>query len=200
MVIRRGLRVEQLRKIAVACIATMAMIFTLLVIPAAPGQAAFPGDHDNIVSTQPSNNTPHVLDGYVRGFAHVGPNTIAVGNFTQVRNPGNNTPVISRTNIFSFNTATGQINDNFTPSVNGEVTDIIPAGDGVNVYIGGGFNTVNGTTTRSVAKLNGTTGQKTSGFNTPSFNGRVTQVLLKNDTLYVAGRFTKVGSADSTLR
>ncbi len=199
MVTRHGSVRKYLRSVLLAALASTAIVATLLGTPPAPAQAAYPGDHENIVSTEPTNNTPHVLDGYVTGFAHVGPNTIAVGNFTQVRNPGNNTPVISRTNIFSFNTATGQINSNFTPHVNGEVTDIIPAGDGVNVFIGGGFNTVNGTTTRTVAKLNGTTGEKTAGFTTPAFNGRVTQVLLKNDTLYVSGRFTKVGSADRTL-
>ncbi|PQZ99216.1 hypothetical protein CQ019_16845 [Arthrobacter sp. MYb229] len=199
MINRHGTFGKYLRSLFVAVLASAAMVITLLVAPPPPAQGAFPGDHGNIVSTEPSSNTPHVLDGYVRGFAHVGPNTIAVGNFTQVRNPGSDTPVISRTNIFSFNTETGQVNSDFTPQVNGEVTDIIPAGDGVNVFIGGGFNEVNGATTRAVAKLNGQTGQKTAGFTTPAFNGRVTQVLLKNDTLYVSGRFTKVGSADRTL-
>lgn len=178
-------------------IASLAMILAVFAPP--PAMAVQLGDHPNIVNTSPSAKTPHVLDGYVTGFLKVGSNTIAVGNFTQIRNPGNNTPTIARTNIFAFNTSTGVIDNSFTPEVNGEITDIQPTGDGTTVWIGGSFSQVNGSTMRSVAKINGTTGAKVNAFNPPAFNGKVTQVVLRNNLLYVSGRFTQVGSTPRTL-
>ncbi|GAA4373697.1 PKD domain-containing protein [Paeniglutamicibacter cryotolerans] len=194
---RKQLMGSRLKSPAAVFAMSVAMIFTVLAPP--PATAVELGNHANIVSTNPSSNTPHVLDGYVTGFVKIGANTIAVGNFTQVRNPGTNTPTIARNNIFSFNTSTGVINTTFTPEVNGEITDIQPTGDGTTVWIGGGFSQVNGTTTRSVAKLNGASGAKVTAFNPPAFDGRVTQIVLRNNLLYVSGRFTKVGSTPRTL-
>lgn len=182
--------------IRIAFLATLVLLGSALVVQ--PATAVQNGDHSNIVSVNPAKNTPHVLDGYVTGFAVVGSNTIAVGNFTQVRNPSNDTTIL-RSNIFSFNTSTGLINESFTPTVNGEITDIQPSGDGQTVWIAGGFSSLNGATIRSVAKINGTTGQRDSTFNPAAINGRVNQVILRNGILYVGGRFTAVGSSSRTL-
>ncbi|WP_431711840.1 PKD domain-containing protein [Glutamicibacter uratoxydans] len=176
----------------------MAMMVVTLTVPTV-AQGAEVSEHPNLVSDQPSNNTPHVIDGYVTGVVQVGANTIAVGNFSQVRNPGNNTPVMTRNNIFSFNTASGQINSGFVPAVDGEVTDVISANDGDNIFIAGNFNSVNGDNARKVAKLNAVTGNRVSGFGNPAFNGRVAEVQLANGVLYAVGRFTAVGSNSRTL-
>lgn len=185
-------------RLFISLLEALAMIAVTLTVPAA-AQGAEVGEHPNVVSTQPANNTPHVLDGYVTGVVEIGSNTIAVGNFTQVRNPGNDTQVMTRNNIFSFKTDSGQINSDFTPTLDGEVTDVISAGDGTNIFISGNFNTVNGATSRKVAKLNAQTGNRVSGFANPAFNGQVAEVQLANGMLYAAGRFSSVSGSARTL-
>ncbi|MCZ2404221.1 hypothetical protein IV498_13790 [Paenarthrobacter sp. Z7-10] len=168
----------------------LALVLAVLV-PSSPASALQPGHQSVVVSAQPNRTTPHVLDGYVSGFAQVGDIVVVVGNFTQVRTQASTT-IIPRTNIFAFKFSTGEITS-FAPAVNGEVMDVLAVGGTSNqIWIAGGFSTVNGTTQRAVAKLDVTTGTRDASFKTPAFDGRIHQVMLRNGKLYVTGRFNNV--------
>lgn len=160
--------------------------------------AVEPGDHNRtIVRDTPASWTPHALDGTVNAFAEIGDKVVVGGNFSQIRAVNDPTP-INKPYIFVFERNTGTITS-FNTSLNGDVTSLVPSGDGETVFVGGGFNNVNGQTVRSVVKININTGQRVSTFNPPAFNGRVHDLQLRNGVLYVSGRFTTVANQPHTL-
>ena len=148
--------------------------------------------HDRVVSANPVDSVPVVADGAgVFGMATVGSTTVAAGSFTQVGPRGG--PMITRNNIFAFNTTTGAISDTFQPTITQRVWDVVPAGDGESVYVGGQFNNVNGAgRTAKVARINVNTGQVVSTFKAPVFDDIVTDLELANGRLYVGGYFKNV--------
>ena len=196
-------RVRQMRRFP-ALVALFAAVVSAVVVSLPqqqPAIAATPmGTHGNrIVSeTAPVSWTPHVNDGYVQAIAEVGNLVIAGGNFSTVENP-NRTQQFARNHIFAFEKGTGVISATFVPEFNGEVTSIVPTGDGQSVFIAGGFNTINGETQRGVVRVNIFTGQRVTQFKTPSFNGRIHDMALRGDRLYVAGRFTTINNQPHTL-
>ncbi|MBT1002474.1 PKD domain-containing protein [Paenarthrobacter sp. DKR-5] len=161
-----------------------------------PASAVQQGTQSVVVSDNPIRTTPHVLDGYVSGFAQVGDIVVVVGNFTTVRTAADTTE-IPRTNIFAFKFSTGEITS-FAPAVNGELMDVEATGDGKTVWIAGGFSSLNGETVRGVAKIDVTTGQRDPSFAVNAFDGRVNQVMLSNGKLYVTGRFLNVNGKPQT--
>jgi hypothetical protein len=60
---------------------------TLAAIPASPAVAVNPAQ-PTVVSANPANWTPHVLDGIVNTIVPVGNQIVAGGSFTQVKEPG----------------------------------------------------------------------------------------------------------------
>ncbi|WP_458112178.1 hypothetical protein M1D88_18310 [Arthrobacter sp. R1-13] len=168
----------------------------LALIPLSQAAAVQPGTQNVVVSANAKRGTPHVLDGYVAGFAQVGDLTVATGNFTRVRNDSSTTE-IARTNIFAFNSA-NSITD-LNVALTGEIMDVLAVGDGVHVWIAGSFNSVNGVTARGLAKINVFTGQQDTSFAPPAFDGRVNQMRLRNGLLYLAGRFMNAGPTARSL-
>lgn len=173
--------------------AVTAVVLALTTAPAIAG-----GPHDRVVSTNPADNVPIVEDGGgVWGTATVGQTTVVGGSFTSVR-PRSGARV-ARTNIFAFNNASGAISSTFTPDIALRVWDVIPAGDGVSVYVGGQFNNVDGRAgTSRVARINVTTGQVISTFRSPGFDNIVTDLQLANGRLYVGGYFKTVAGQPRT--
>src|SRR5687768_6251832 len=115
------------RKAAIITVITAGLL--TLLSPAGSSAAT----HDRVVTDDPVDWTPHVLDGRVRGTATVGGTTVVVGDFTQVTEQGSTEP-INRTDIFAFDDQ-GRITA-FRPKVTGsEIFDVIPSGDGQSVYI-----------------------------------------------------------------
>ena len=105
------------------------------------------------------------------------------GAFTQVRNPGSNTPV-ARNNVFAFRaTSPYTIWANWNPNVNGQVDTVACAPDG-GIYIGGQFTTVGGAAVRNLAKVTPATNNGTA-VNQPAFTlhpaGRVAHVEVVRD-------------------
>ena len=149
--------------------------------------------HDRVVSTNPSDFVPQVLDGAgVFGMATVGSTTVAGGSFTQVRQRTNGA-TLARTNIFAFDSS-GAVSTTFRPNIATRVWDVIPAGDGVSVYVGGQFTNVGGAAaTNRVARINVNTGQVMSTFRSPGFDNIVTDLELANGRLYVGGYFKTAG-------
>ena len=164
-------------------------------------------EHSAVVSADPVDWTPQVLDGRVRGIATVGTTTVVVGDFTQVQqvasdpaDPGAPGQPLDRKDIFAFDEQ-GRVSTSFVPEIEGsEVFDVIPSGDGQSVYIAGSFQSVNGMpgTTR-VARVDVTTGEVLESFKAPSFNNKATALDLVDGVLYVAGWFTRVGGEPRTL-
>src|SRR3954466_8642011 len=81
---------------------------------------------DAVVSENPVNWTPHVLDGTVRAIAVVGSKVVVAGNFEKVKEAGSGKPEISRHNIFAFDSGTGKIDTKFKPKVDGTVYALQP--------------------------------------------------------------------------
>ena len=146
-----------------------------------------------IVTADPANFTPNVLDGKVESLVQVGSKIYAAGLFTQVQLPGSNKPILPRTNIFAFDAATGAIDTAFAPTFDGEITTLIPAADGQSLYIAGYFITVNGSIARKLVRLNVSNGLVTPGFTAPAIDSNVQDMRLVHGQLVIAGEFTTVG-------
>lgn len=147
-------------------------------------------EQDRIVSDNPTDSTPHVIDGMVRSIVKIGGRVFVGGDFTQVKAAGSNT-ILTRNNLFSFTESTGAI-DSWNPNADAGVYAMVPASDGQSIYVGGRFSHVNGVSAFVLARLNLTTGAKVAGF-APSLDARVNDLKLSGGRLYVAGAFATVG-------
>ncbi len=142
----------------------------------------------SIVSDNPANWTPHVMDGSVNGIVQLGGKMYAVGTFTTVRQTVDGPDVI-RNGIFAFDAATGAIDMGFDPNLGGSANSIDT--DGTYLYIGGDFNSVAGKTShRKVAMLDAT-GKVVRKI--VSANAAVNEVVVRGGKIYIGGRFTLVG-------
>ena len=146
----------------------------------------------SLVTADPANFTPNVLDGKVESLVQIGSKIYASGLFTQVQLPGSNKPILTRNNIFAFDAATGVIDTTFLPQVDGEVTTLIAAPDGQSLYIGGYFTNVNGQLSRKLARVNASDGSTTAGFTVPIINDNVQDMRVVHGQLIIAGLFTTI--------
>ena len=162
---------------------------TLAAIPASPAVAVNPAQ-PTVVSANPANWTPHVLDGIVNTIVPVGNQIVAGGTFTQVKEPGG--PILARTNLFAFDATTGAINPNFAPVLDGEVLSLATDGSGTSVFVGGSFTTVNGQTNRRLVKLSIATGQRMTFAGKINSGAGVYDMLVRNNKLYIGGAFSTV--------
>ena len=64
--------------------------------------------HGTVVSSDPVDWTPHVLNGAGKGIAKVGSTIVVGGKFTDV-STADGTSTFPRTNLFAFNASTGAI-------------------------------------------------------------------------------------------
>ena len=168
-----------------------------LVLPLASPAAAQVVAQAAIVSANPADFTPNVMDGKINAIVQVGQTVIAAGSFTKVQAAGSST-TINRSNIVAFNATTGAISTTFNPTVAGQVYDLEPSVDGTSVYVVGTFTQVNGSASSRVARLNVTTGQKVAGFTVPTISAVVKNVDLVGGRLLIGGAFKKVGTAART--
>jgi hypothetical protein len=160
------------------------------------GLMAQPGGAVNVpqpvvVSADPANWTPHVLDGKVDAIVAVGDKIVAGGLFTQVATADDPATPIARSNIFAFDAATGAIDPNFAPVMDNEVESLAVAPDGLHVFAGGRFTKVNGTAQKSLAKLRLSDGARITQFKGKT-NARVKDMALSGGKLYIGGTFATV--------
>jgi hypothetical protein len=160
------------------------------------GLMAQPGGAVNVpqpvvVSADPANWTPHVLDGKVDAIVAVGGKIVAGGLFTQVATADDPTTPIPRSNIFAFDAATGAIDPNFAPVMDGEVESLAVAPDGLHVFAGGRFTKIDGAAQKSLAKLRLSDGARITQFKGKT-NARVKDMALSGGTLYIGGTFATV--------
>ncbi len=179
-----------MRRRVISISMSLGLSLTLLGLAGSPSALAVNAAQSSIVSANPANFTPHVRDGHVNAIVQVGGTIVAGGLFTQVKTPGG--PWLSRTNLFAFDAATGQITS-FAPTVNGEVLTL--AREGTRVFAGGAFSVVNGVRKRRVVKLN------LLGRNVVAFDPQITSgtavydMAVSGGRLWLGGAFSKIGTA-----
>lgn len=147
--------------------------------------------HSAVVSADPVDWTPHVLDGIVNALALVDGKIVVGGSFTKVRNAGDSRE-LPRNNLFAFDATTGKIDERFAPVVDGAVLALAPGPAGT-VYVGGSFHTVNHWPTSSLTRLNLSDGRATYGFAPWVRGGEVSALVSHGRHLYVGGSFHRVG-------
>jgi hypothetical protein len=168
-------------RIAVASIALLAALI------GTPPVSAVQVAQAVIVSPDPADFTPNVLNGRVNAIVQVGTTVVVGGSFAQVAEPGGAT--LTRTNLFAFDATTGVISDAFTPKPNGKVLAL--ATDGVDVFVGGEFGHVSGTAAKRVAKID-LNGQVIRSFKAAVTGSAVDDIAYSQGLLYLGGAFTDV--------
>ena len=168
----------------------LALVVVAGQLTVAGGAVASPRQ-DGIVSPDPSDVTPHVIDGNVNAFALVGPRMFAGGTIAQVREQGS-VVIQRRHNLMAFNASTGALLP-FAPVFDGQVWSLEPAGDGT-LLVAGSFRTVNGVPARGLVKLDLATNAVVTAF-APGLDGSVTDVQLVRGRVVIAGKFRTAGGA-----
>jgi hypothetical protein len=135
----------------------------VLVGLAQPGAAAN-APQAAVVSANPADWTPHVLDGKVDAIVQFGNKMVAGGLFTRVANAATPTTAIARGNIFAFDATTGVVDTAFAPVLDGEVESLAVAPDGLHVFAGGSFTKINGVAQKSLVKLRLSDGARITAF------------------------------------
>lgn len=157
-------------------------------LPAAAVQVA----HPVVVSDDPANWTPNVMNGRVFAILQMGSKVIVGGSFTQVQAAGSS-QTLTRNRIFAFDMNTGAIDQGFVPSLNGDVNALAPGADGQSVIVGGAFNSTNGNGAyRRLVRLNLANGQPISTFQ-PNPGSAVEALVLRGTWLYASGSFQQIG-------
>ena len=172
-------------------------VFSLLVpsVALAPAARAAEVAQEGLVSSLPTANTPHVLDGIVFSIAEVGDMIVLGGSFTQVQAVSGG-PILSRNRVVAFNKNTGQISSTFAPNVNNTVRSVVAAPDGQSVYIGGQYSQVDGSSATKVVRLRLSDGGRVTSFSPPMINALIHDMKLVNNRLFIAGEFTRIGNQD----
>jgi hypothetical protein len=167
-----------------------------------PGTAvALYAPHSGVVSANPSDNTPNVLDGKVTAILPVGNRMIVGGTFTQVQEAGAGKPILSRRGLFAFDPATGAVTPGFVanfdidpdPVVDRAVEALAASPDGQSVFVAGSFGQLNGLAVDKLVKLDATTGAVKAGFKV-AVKSAVKDLAVAGTRLYMAGVFTSIGN------
>ena len=177
------------------------VVLALLSAAVLVGLLAQPGAAVNVpqaavVSANPADWTPHVLDGKVDAVVQVGSKMVAGGLFTRVANAATPTTAIPRSNIFAFDATTGVIDTAFAPVLDGEVESLAVAPDGLHVFAGGSFTKINGVAQKSLVKLRLRDGARITAFKGRT-NARVKDMAVSGGRLYIGGTFK---TADGVAR
>ncbi|GIF18874.1 hypothetical protein BJ973_005920 [Actinoplanes tereljensis] len=174
----------------------MRRLLAAAVIVAAAVACAHPAQADSaqsaVVSANPVDFTPHVLDGTVWSMALVGDTVVVGGAFTKVADSSRQ-HTYARKNIFAFGLSDGEIRS-FAPEVDGAVYSLATGADST-VYAGGAFKSVNGSSQRGVTRL-GLNGERVSSFSARINWGDVRALQARGSSLYVAGTFSAINGVN----
>ncbi|WP_133412073.1 PKD domain-containing protein [Vallicoccus soli] len=168
-------------------LAAGAAVLALAAQPVPAGAVTTPV-HTGVVSADPVDSTPHVLDGAVRSIVQVGDVVVVGGSFTSVAQTRTSAP-LPRSGLFAFSASTGTIVPGFDPAPDGAVQSL--DSDGTSLYVGGTFTRIAGATQRRLAKL--TLDGRLAAGQPRVPNSRVNDVVVRGSRLYAAGAFTAVG-------
>ncbi|HEV3363239.1 MAG TPA: delta-60 repeat domain-containing protein, partial [Acidimicrobiia bacterium] len=169
------------------------------------GRALFAA-HDTMVSADPADATPHILDGKVDVILPMGNRIYVGGSFTQVRN-AEESRIIPRRGLFALDPATNKVDETFVADfdVNPDRTQdrgvkALAAAPGHNeLFVGGEFGILNGAAARKLVKINAVNGTLDPSFDV-TVSAAVKDLVVNGSRLYLAGDFTSVaGQARSGL-
>ncbi|WP_405434516.1 hypothetical protein [Micromonospora sp. NBC_00617] len=179
MSVRRRTRAGVVALAVVAAVLSVPSVSSAAVVPV-PGTAT-------LVSTNPSDTTPHARDGETRAFAQIGNTVFVGGSFTQLRQTASSAWVTQRY-LFAYDRTTGTMSTTFLPVLDGAVNALL-AGPGGTLIVGGAFKTVNGVSRKNLVALNPATGAIIDSWVGRSDGGTVRDLVLSGNWLYVAGAF-----------
>ncbi len=168
----------------------LGVIFSF-VMGAAPTASAVQVEHSLVVSADPADYTPNVLDRKVLALAQIGSTMYVGGTFEEEANVGG--PTLLQTKLFAFDTVTGLIDESIDPYVRGNVNAL--ATDGTNLYVGGTFSRVSGVPSSLIAKL-GPAGNVITAFKAQITGTAVHDLNYANGMLYVGGAFSQVNGTN----
>ena len=169
-----------------------AMLVVLSAVPAAVtgvSPAAADMAQSAVVSTDPVDYTPHVLDGTLWTLALVGDTVVVGGSFTKVTDSSRK-QTYARKNIFAYGLNDGAVRP-FAPVVDGAVY-ALAAGPSDTVYLGGAFKTVNGTAQRGLARVSLASSARISTFGAKINWGDVRALEVSGGRLYAGGTFSAI--------
>jgi hypothetical protein len=144
-----------------------------------------------IVSANPVDYTPHVLDGTVWSLALVGDTVVVGGSFTKVAD-STRRQTYARKNIFAYGLNDGAVRS-FAPEVDGAVYAVTAGEDGT-AYLGGAFKTVDGAAQRGLARVSLSDGSRISSFGAKINWGDVRALDVSRNYLYAGGTFSAINS------
>ena len=163
-----------------------------------PASQALYAAHDTMVSADPADATPNIVDGKVDAILPMGNRIYVGGSFTQVRNAGESR-VIPRSGLFALDPATKKVDESFVADfdVNPDPAQdrgvkALAAGPNHNaLFVGGEFGTLNGAAARKLVKLNAVNGALDATFDVP-VSAAVKDLVVQGSRLFLAGDFTSV--------
>jgi len=145
--------------------------------------------HDTVVSDNPSDITPHLVADttvarpHVDAFAQSSGTMYAGGVFNTVTDASRSQTYL-RTNLVSFDAVTGALTS-FAPAIDGRVHALAATSDAL--YVGGTFATVDGIPRRALVKIDSATGTVNTAFDAHLLSGKVNDLQLVDNRLFVAG-------------
>jgi chitodextrinase len=168
----------------------------VLALVAAVGPAAAAPNEDGQPAGAPSRYDATSPTGWmtsapgdrVYDIAQIG-NTVYVGGiFTGIR-PTRAGTITPRSNLAAFDATTGAPVAGFAPTFDRAVYALQPSPDGQRLYVGGEFDTVNGTARHRLVALDPTTGAIATGFTPNVGGGAVRSLAQRGSLLYAGGNF-----------
>jgi len=171
---------------------TAALAAATLTVVVAVGGGTRPAAADlaqpSVVSANPVDFTPHVLDGTVWSMAVVGDTIVVGGAFTKVTDSSRR-ETYARKNIFAFDRHDGSVRP-FAPAVDGAVYALAAGADDT-VYLGGAFKSVNSADERGLARLD-LDGDRVTSFTAKINWGDVRALAARGSDLYAGGTFSAI--------
>ena len=141
------------------------------------------------------------IDGVAWGQLVVGDVVYVVGSFSNARPAGAlaGQQEVPRSNILAYDINTGELIEDFAPTLNGAGRSLALSEDGKTLYVAGEFDKVDNEWHSRLAAFDISHGHGTliSSFQ-PVFSTTVKDIAVAGDTLYVGGYFTKVNNQQRT--